>query len=455
MTGKILIVDDVATNRIVLRAKLAAAWYRPLLASDGATGLHIAKTEQPDLILIADQLADMDGLTALALLRADPGLSAIPILYLASCGDPDLRFRALQAGADDFIAKPIDDQLLIARLRNLVGSSAGGAEPAALTGLAEEPTIFETPGLIAMIAGAEQTTLRWQQDLTPFLAARLQPVTANQALGISGPAGPAPDVILLQADCSQGQAGLQLLSELRSRPTTRHAAICVICTGNSAAGVAMAYDLGANQVIPADFDPAELALRLTKLIRRKQHADRIRASVADSMRAAVTDDLTGLWNRRHALAHMPGIVSRSHAAGLPYSVLVVDLDRFKLVNDRYGHAAGDQVLIKVARRLTANLREGDLLARMGGEEFLVGLPDTDADQAHRIAERLCDTVNVRPCLLPDGTSLPVTVSIGLATGLPGLLIPETLADVIERADQALLRAKTAGRNRVTSAQNAA
>jgi two-component system cell cycle response regulator len=449
MSGKILIVDDVATNRIVLKVKLAAAWYQPLLAADGATALHLARTERPDAILLNDHLADMPGIDALQQLRADPQTRDMPVIFLSSAPEPDLLFRALQAGADDVIEKPYQDQMLLARLRNLLRS--GQDRPALAPGLSEEPAPFDHPGITALVAPDPQTAGGWQQALAPYLPGPMPILTPAQALGETVRA----DVFVLQVDCSRPDGGLQLLSELRSRPASRHASVCVISTANGAEGVAIAYDLGANQVIPADFHPPELALRLTKLLRRKQHADRIRASVADSMRAAVTDDLTGLWNRRHALAHMPGIVSRSHAAGLPYSVLVVDLDRFKSVNDRYGHAAGDQVLIKVARRLTANLREGDLLARMGGEEFLVGLPDTDADQARRIAERLCQTVNARPCLLPDGTTLQVTVSIGLATGLPGLHDRELLADVIERADQALLRAKTTGRNRVTSAQNAA
>jgi two-component system cell cycle response regulator len=448
MSGKILIVDDVATNRIVLRAKLAAAWYQPLLAGDAAACLQLARQERPDVILLNDQLADLDGITALQQLRADPLTRDIPVIFLAAAPDPQLLFRALQAGADDFMEKPYQDQTLLARLRNLVRS--GQERPTLAPGLAEDAAAFDHPGTIALVAADPQTAQNWQQALAPHLPGPLSILTPAQALG-EMPA----DVFVLQADCSRPDGGLQLLSELRSRPATRHAAICIISTANSAEGIAIAYDLGANQVIPAQFHPPELALRLTKLLRRKHHADRIRASVADSMRAAVTDDLTGLWNRRHALANLPGIVSRSHAAGLPYSVLVIDLDRFKLVNDRYGHATGDQVLIKVARRLTTNLREGDLLARMGGEEFLVGLPDTDEHQARMIAERLCHTVNARPCLLPDGTTLSVTVSIGLATGLPGLFVPELLTEVIDRADQALLRAKTAGRNRVTAAQSAA
>jgi two-component system, cell cycle response regulator len=140
----------------------------------------------------------------------------------------------------------------------------------------------------------------------------------------------------------------------------------------------------------------------------------------------------------------------------PFAVMVLDLDHFKAVNDRWGHAAGDAVLVEVARRLAANLRAGDFVARIGGEEFLVVLPATDLVDARSIAERLRQAVREKPFALPQGGMLTVTASIGLALSDCLLRDPEQpVAELIDRADQALMTAKSAGRNRVTLALSAA
>ena len=132
------------------------------------------------------------------------------------------------------------------------------------------------------------------------------------------------------------------------------------------------------------------------------------------MRLAMIDPLTGLYNRRYAMPELATIAARAAETGSPFAVMVVDLDRFKLVNDKHGHGAGDQVLVEVSRRLTANLRASDLLARIGGEEFLVALPDAGMPLARTVAERLCQAIEERPIRLASGIGLTVTVSIGVA-----------------------------------------
>jgi two-component system cell cycle response regulator len=138
--------------------------------------------------------------------------------------------------------------------------------------------------------------------------------------------------------------------------------------------------------------------------------------------------------------------------------MVVDLDRFKAVNDRWGHAAGDQVLIEVAGRLAATLRSSDLLARIGGEEFLIALPNTTLHTAGIVAARLCEQVQSTPTVLPDGTRINVTISIGLTVGgggEPNDGVPVNVSDLVDKADRALMQSKTGGRNKVTVLTRAA
>jgi two-component system cell cycle response regulator len=163
------------------------------------------------------------------------------------------------------------------------------------------------------------------------------------------------------------------------------------------------------------------------------------------------DPLTGLHNRRYGLAQLNAIAAKSRQDGSGFAVMVVDLDRFKAVNDRWGHAAGDAVLIEVAGRLANNLRSSDLLARIGGEEFLIALPVTTEAEAGIVATRLCDAVDCTPTVLADGTRIHVTISIGMTVG--GGKTPDALAgnvaDLVDKADRALMQSKSGGRNMVT------
>ncbi len=462
MSGRILIVDDVATNRIVYRARLAAAFYDPILATDGASCLEAAQTgmeSRPDLILLDLNLPDMPGHEVLRRLRADPRSRDIPVIVLTAAQDAAERLAAFAAGADDVILKPAVDRVLLARVRNLMRSQAEFAADAALPGggFAEAAVSFEPPGTLAVVSALPDVAAGLQAGLTGLLRDRLVTLTRTQALAealvdVTHPGrAPAADVFIVAEDASGPEASLRLLSELKSHQATRHAAVCLLVRPTTTEAAAMAFDLGADDVVDQSIPAAELAVRLRSLVRRKRVGDRQRARMQDSLRLAMVDPLTGLYNRRYAGPHLSAIASRAAETGQPYAVMVVDLDRFKRVNDQHGHAAGDLVLVEVARRLTANLRDTDLLARIGGEEFLIVLPDSGMADARGVAERLCHAVEERPIRLPSGAGLTVTVSIGVAVSGGTASVDA----VVEQADLALLDSKVSGRNQVTFRLSAA
>lgn len=463
MGGKVLIADSVVTNRIVMKARLTAAGYLPLLADDGASCLALARTELPDLILLDLALPDLPGDEVLLALRASAATRTTPVVMVSSNPAAEARLAAFRAGADEFFVKPLDEQTLLARIRSLLREreAVEGVDPAMgplpMMGLAETAAEFEAPGLVALVLARPEQALLIRRDPAARAMGHMVTMTPEEALAAGlKPAG-APDVFIIDADLTMQGGGLRLMSELRSRASTRHAAIAVLLSGDSAISAAMAFDLGANDLITGQTSPPEIAERLQRLLRRKREGDRLRASVQDGLRMAMIDPLTGLHNRRFGLAQLRTIVQHARDTGAMFAVLVADIDRFKAINDQWGHAAGDAVLVEVAARLQRNLRMGDVLARIGGEEFLIALPDIALAEARIIAERLCAVIADSPVGLAKGAAVPVTVSIGLAISEGGkMMCPvDSMTEIFDRADRALMRSKTAGRNQVTVSRTAA
>ena len=462
MIGKILIVDDVSTNRIVFKVKLAAAGYDTVMAGDGATCLRLALTDLPDLVLLDLNLPDMSGIDVLARLKENPLTRRIPVVMFSSEHDPAQRLAALQTGAADFLGRPIDDETLLARLRGLlrarqiVGGFSSHEGELGLFGMADAATAYEVPGHVALVFNRTEAAMRLRKQLASCSADRLT-VLAPEDLYSNQNANGGPDVYLIDADIGAPGGGLRVMSDLLSRSASRNAAFCIFNQPGQSQVPAMAFDLGAGDLVDSGVNAPEIAVRLHALVQRKREADRLRASVQDGLRLAMIDPLTGLHNRRYGIAQLNAIATRARQDNTEFAVMVVDLDRFKTVNDRWGHAAGDAVLVEVAARLSVNLRSCDLLARIGGEEFLIALPATPREAASIVAKRLCEATESTPVVLDDGTRISVTISIGMT--ICGGDDPATkghgVADIVDQADRALMKSKSCGRNMVTILDRAA
>jgi two-component system cell cycle response regulator len=184
-------------------------------------------------------------------------------------------------------------------------------------------------------------------------------------------------------------------------------------------------------------------------LRKKRYSDRLRQNVQISLEMAITDQLTGLHNRRYMSSHLDTLIESAKKSEKPIAFLIMDIDHFKSVNDTYGHDVGDEVLREFANRISTNIRGIDLACRYGGEEFVVVMPDTDIQLALSVAERLRGSIEKAtfPISRPP-QQLAITVSIGMA-GSEGPT--DTAQALLHRADRALYRAKREGRNRVVAA----
>ena len=462
MTGRILILDNSTASREGLAARLARAFFTILPSGENEEPAQLARAWAPDLVLVS--LLSEGGLSpaTIVTLRTDPATRLLPVIALVQDGDAELRVAALAAGADDVFPPSVDDTLLLARIHSLLRArdeatlvaSALDRGGAALLALAESAAEYEPAPRIVLVATRPEVARDWMRLVSKRIGDRMEVFTHAEALALAeASTGNAPDVMVIEAGNAGESPGIRLMTRLSAHGAFRRSAFCIITTDGDTATAAAALEFGADDTVSPHRMAAEFDLRLHALLRRKQHKDRLRRLMERELHFAVTDPLTGVHNRRYAQPRLAGIARQAADEGSRFAVMVIDLDRFKSVNDRYGHAAGDAVLVEVSRRLGAHLRVTDLLARIGGEEFLVALPRTSLDEAQEVAERLRAAICETPVQLPEGRRIRVTASIGVAVG-PGTMNSDG-RNLMEQADRALLSAKLGGRNLVACSTCAA
>jgi two-component system, cell cycle response regulator len=463
MTGRILIVDPVANNRIMLKVKMQAAQFSVMACADPANADQIIAQHRPDLILLNMADAAKGAHAFCAALRADPARRDIAIIAVGVADTAPARFAVLDAGADDVLARPLHDALLLARIRSLLRARALSEDLALrdttsrALGFQDRLATFHRPAHIALIGPLDRRVGALVAHLNRTLDRPVQWCDAGHVLR-ADPEGATPDLFIIPVGAGDNPAAqLHLVSDLRSRVETRLAAVLVVVPADAPDLAALFLDLGADDVADASASAAEIGKRANVLVARKHHQDRLRRNLRDGLQAAMVDPLTGAFNRRYLDHHLPRLAEQSRNAGRALAVMMVDIDHFKAVNDRYGHAAGDRVLVALAGRLRDHLRTIDLLARIGGEEFLIAMPRATAAQAQIAADRIRRLVNQTPFDLGEAFApARITISVGVALGgQHGPDLPDDLGQMCDLADAALYRAKSAGRDRVMLDRSAA
>lgn len=451
MTARVLIVDDIPANLKLLEAKLTAEYFEVIQASNGQEALDLARKEQPDIILLDVMMPVMDGYEVCEQLKQMPETYHIPVVMVTALDQQSDRVRGLESGADDFLTKPINDIALFARVRSLARLKTLTDELRMRESTGQRIGVME--GISADDADAEPGGRCLIVDDRPHQRARICDMLSENFETVAVDAsGDVPDYasqhdfdLILISLSLQDVDGLRLCSQLKSLEATRQTPILAIVEEGDTARLVRALDMGVNDYLVRPVERNELNARCRTQLRRKRYQDQLKQNFQKSLEMAVTDPLTGLYNRRYMSNHLSTLVEEGAHSGKPLALMILDIDFFKSVNDTYGHAAGDEILKEFAKRISGNVRGVDLACRLGGEEFVVVMPDTNAGVAMSIAERLRQRIAERKFETDTGEQLDVTVSIGLAAAIwPN----DTAEAMMERADQALYRAKRDGRNRV-------
>lgn len=454
MTARVMVVDDIPANVKLLEARLVAEYFDVVTAEDGFKALAICDKEQVDIILLDIMMPGMDGFEVCERLKANPDTAHIPVVMVTALDQPSDRVRGLKAGADDFLTKPVNDLQLIARVKSLVRLKAVSdelrvrAEAARQIGIEEmlrSDGLMQTPGRILVADGRASSQERIVRALKPV--AEVDAVTEPQAALLKATGNPF-ELVIVNSNFEDYDP-LRLCSQLRSLERTRFLPLLLVAEQGADDMVARALDLGVNDYILRPIDPNELVARSLTQIRRKRYNEHLRLNLQHTMELAIVDGLTGLNNRRYLDNHLKILFDRAAVRGRPISICMTDIDRFKLVNDTYGHDVGDEVLREFAARIRSTVRGADLACRYGGEEFVVVMPDTPIELAASVAERLRTIVEDKPFYVRSiDRELSITASLGIASGSGAFGTPDEL---LRQADRALYEAKHAGRNCVVSA----
>lgn len=457
MSALVLVVDDVPANVKLLEVKLANEYYDVIVARDGYEAISQAKQHKPDLVLLDVMMPGMDGFETCKKLKEDPDVSHIPVVMVTALSDIADRVRGLEAGADDFLTKPINDIALFSRVKSLVRIKV----------LLDELRLRDQTGFQMGVLTEGQNTFTRDVSGSHILVVdddvvQLKRLTERLSQdyvveGVSVPQGSMNvalhgnfDLIIVSTQLSE-MDGLRLASHFKSQEETRSIPILMLVDEDDSRAMLKGLELGVNDYIIMPVDYNEMAARVKTQIRRKKYQDALKSNYQQTISRAITDSLTGLYNRHYLNAHLDNMVRQALANNKPLSLMIIDVDHFKTVNDTYGHDIGDQVLKHLSESIIRLIRSADLAARLGGEEFVVLMPETSAQQALEAAERIRKAV--------EATPIPVTHEVGLLykTISCGIAFLNEMGDsataLLKRADEALYKAKHSGRNQVVTAES--
>lgn len=451
MTAQILVVDDVPANIKLLEAKLVSDYYKVITAVNGFEALEKAKKFKPDLILLDVMMPGMDGFETCAKLKTDPELVHIPVVMVTALSERSDRLKGLESGADDFITKPINDVALFARVKSLIRIKT----------LLDELRLRNTTGVqmgmesehasdfIADVSGAKILMVDDDSVQSKQVIAKLDEKykttlveDPEQALEIAKNGD--FDIIIISTLLAE-MDGLRLASYIKSQEETRHIPIVVFVDEDERHIMLKALEMGINDYLTVPVDKNEMAVRVRTQLHRKFYQDELKAQYQRSVSMALTDGLTGLYNRHYLNTHLGNMIKHAARSSKKLALMIMDVDHFKNVNDTYGHDAGDMVLRQLAEIITKTARATDLPARFGGEEFVMLMPETDPTSALGVANRMRELVEKTLFAVDNNrNTIKLTISIGIAN----IIENDDAEKLLKRADEALYIAKNSGRNNV-------
>jgi len=338
MSARILVVDDLAPNTHLLKVKLQAEYYDVLTARSGREAIKIANKERLDLILMDAMMPGIDGFEACATIKKNPKTWHVPVVMVTALEETKDRIRGLEAGADDFITKPIDDFNLMARVKSLLRLKMTTDQLLSHTrhdGIDSRSLIQKLDKRSAKILIVEDHDRHAEKMAKPLRENHTirivdDPIKALRAAKVG------VDLVIVSL-VSESFDGLRVCASMRFEEKTRDVPILVIGDPEDEARFVRAYDIGINDTLMRPIDVQELNARASTLLKRKFYEDSLRENFNENLEMVVADPLTGLGNRRYFERAVYPFFDALELKDTPFSIMIFDIDHFKRVNDILGH----------------------------------------------------------------------------------------------------------------------
>jgi two-component system cell cycle response regulator len=451
---KILIVDDDLTNQKLLERMLPIDQFNVLFASDGQKGMDMVYKELPDVILLDVMMPKKDGFTVARELKKDLSVRNIPIILVTALDGSENRISGLEAGAEEFLTKPVKKVELIARIRSMLQ----------LKEYREQLDIHKQSGALFSQAAGEDMSNKLDLDKAPHVLLvedneidrniilkalekeflRLETAKNGQE-AISCIQSGEVDLVLLDILLPDIN-GFEICKRLKTMDTAKDIPVIVITCLDDIDSKITGVKLGADDFLIKPIDTRELNARIKVLLDKKDQLDKLRTHYEYALSSASIDSLTGLYNHGYFKKFLSLEVKRSLRQQYPVSLLMIDIDEFKLFNDTLGHVKGDDILHNLGNLIRSVIREVDLTARYGGDEFVVILPYSDRNGAVKVSNRIQNTISSDEVFKEFSRNMnELTVSIGVAE-FPSDCVDDE--DMIRKADHMLYLAKQKGKNQI-------
>lgn len=461
MPGRVLVFDPIVTNRIMLKSQLSIDFFDVTLASDvDVLRAHVRKGK-PDIILVAYQADRAAGFETVRWLKSTDATAYIPVVFLQNSEDSTVWDQTHDLMVEDVLNYRASKWLMTTRLNLLIRAKeridALLAQHRTISdmGFAEQSLSFPPAPSKRICLDISLAKGTFDAGYIAKLTDLLEQDFPNLLLrgdGVSRRSSPPADLYVVDPQTVGADVAFEKMIELRRSEGPRAPSVVFVTPQACQNLVHRALEFSASDVLRPTADVSELASRIRRILWHHDMAHHAEAAVSKHLQSALRDPLTGLYNRRYAQQHLGRLLRDPSKPKSTVTAMVVDLDRFKAINDTFGHLTGDSVIRQAAQRLKQNLRPSDLVARLGGEEFLVVLKDASESRVRSIAKRLHKEIAKRTFLTECGQSIHVSASIGVSATKSNWGAGH---DVIDCADIALYRAKNAGRDQVNFSEKAA
>lgn len=461
MPGRILVFDPIVTNRIMFKAQLSIEFFDVTLASDFSELQSQVRLKSPDLVLVSYQADHASNFECVHWLKDNQTSAHTPVIFLTNADDGSAWDQSHDLLVDDVLQYCASKWLMTSRLNLLI---RGKVRLDAITeqrrtisdmGFAEQSIAFSPPRTKRITVDLSFAAKPFDDHVTGPLAQLLITDFPNLQLTIAPSkmqSKHSTDIYVIGSEPLGTDAALAQIIALRRNGGAAAPNILFVVPKDDEAIAQRALEFGASDFVFQNASVQEIASRIRRILWHHNVAHQAEKSISQHLQSALLDPLTGLYNRRYAMQHLNRLIRDRSDTKSTVTAMVLDLDRFKRINDTYGHLTGDVVIRQTAQRLKKNLRPADLVARIGGEEFLIILENASFERVKQIAERLRFEISSKTFLTVNGDAVAVSASIGVS----GTKSTWDSSDaLIESADMALYRAKDDGRDRVNFSEKAA